>query len=164
MGLITRPEPLTLETPTFSAFATPAHSSSPPPTSESIPLLDTDELRNPWVDGPPPRSFIRGRKDSDPLKIIESALDAAFAGWIDLRHPVREAVIYGNMEGIRVRYRDESQPDRYFGHTGRGLSSQIFYIEERGTRISRVARRRPGSPSQNGPDQSLETIMVGLTR
>ena len=166
LGLITRPEPL-ISHPSITLDSLAPDVGEILPSGRvapAIPLLDTDELRNPWVDGRPPNSFIRGRKESDSIKTMELHIGATFAGWIDLRHLISEVVIFGQMEGLIVRYEDDAHPERSFGHSGRGLSKEIILMQGQGS-ITRIVRRGPCEPTSTSllDRESMSTFLVRST-
>ena len=104
-------------------------------------MVDTDELRNPWVDGAPPLSLVRGRKRSDPIKTLSVPFQATFAGWIDFEDGVKCVVVYGRMEGIRFVFHDKGRSDSHFGNTrtSAGLAQQTYDVAGSGKRISCIA-------------------------
>ena len=140
IGLIARPETMRIDTPssTNSRIGSPGHS-FPMGLGTSIPMVDTDELKNPWVDGAPPNTFIRGRKNSECLKSTSFPFDATFAGWIDLRPGISRVIIYGRMEGIKFIHGKDMYPDVSFGNTRSSsqVSDQSIGSKKRITRISR---------------------------
>ena len=166
LGLITRPETVRLETPTSNAgslLGSPRHVVHPT-ISLSLPLVDTDEVKNPWVDGAPPDDMVRGRKHSDSMKAVSVNPAATFAGWIDLRRRITHVTVYGRMEGLRITYDDDGPTDSHFGNTRAGVDHQTFKIVDPSKPITCVARQFRGTKSGASAYDELPTIRVRCRR
>ncbi|KAI9824763.1 MAG: hypothetical protein M1832_001591 [Thelocarpon impressellum] len=164
LGLVTRPEALRSETPSSnnpSLLGSPRFA-IPSGLNSSIPMVDTDELKNPWVDGAPPSELIRGRKNSDSMKAVSVPFDATFAGWINLRHKITQVVVYGRMQGLKVSYDDDKFSDSHFGNTRPSLGQRVYKNTEPDKRITCIARILSGPSSALGAleDGFLPTIRL----
>lgn len=120
----------------------------PPSVGLSLPFIDIDELSNPWVDGPPPRHLVRGRKNSDSMKTIKVASAATFAGWVSLRDSISSLTVYGHMQGVKFTYNDRTRSDRSFGDTSPSLPHQTCQFKKSKRPFLYIAHQRPESRSE----------------
>ncbi|KAI9768469.1 MAG: hypothetical protein M1840_004878 [Geoglossum simile] len=109
-----------------------------------IPFADTDNHSNSWVDGPPPSNFISGLKRSGRHKTMRVEPLAKFAGWVSFLDPISSVTIYGDMDGIRFRYFDQSRSDHYFGSTKETAVKETYDFTNPRKRISCIALQDTG--------------------
>ncbi|KAI9762626.1 MAG: hypothetical protein M4579_000244 [Chaenotheca gracillima] len=152
LGVVTTPEP-----PRSRQASARISSIQPSPqlnpssfSNMSLPFLEEDELRNSWVDGAPPRTLTKGKKNSDSTKTLSVPSRAGFTGWVSLEEPFSQIIIYGQMEGLRFCYASKDRAHSSFGNTASYLAQQII-TPPRGDRITTIA-------SSSTPQSMLNTV------
>jgi hypothetical protein len=126
-----------------------------------IPFADTDNQSNAWVDGPPPSNFIYGLKRSSHHKTMRVEPLAKFAGWVSFLDPISSITIYGDMDGIRFRYFDQSRPDHYFGSTKETATKETCSFTNSRKRINCIALQDTGIKREDtGAFSKLQKLLV----
>ncbi|KAI9679059.1 MAG: hypothetical protein M1829_001729 [Trizodia sp. TS-e1964] len=161
LGIVCYPENFPVQ-PVVQRATPNSEQESFPQTTITLPFVNTDEHRNPWVDGPPPPNLLRGRKASDLSKSLVVAPNSKYAGWVDFRHQILSITVYGDMQGMRFSFFDQSRPDTIFG-SHRGLRGVIVFVSAGNNQnITSILSKKPDiSVSSERPLHQLRFSTVG---